>query len=151
MICLSREAKAPRLYPNRQGLRLLLPQQPLVALRRQGVGVFRFLAEPSFQLARLLQANPLRRLALRAQSLGQFFRRRLPGGLLPVGGAKAIGLEGGGRIEVGAPADLVLIDTNHPNWMPVNNPVHQLVHTEDGNAVHTVLAGGRVIVENRRV
>lgn len=68
-----------------------------------------------------------------------------------VGGAKAIGLEGGGRIEVGAPADLVLLDTNHPNWMPVNNPVHQLVHTEDGNAVHTVLAGGRVIVENRRV
>src|SRR5882724_6494884 len=56
-----------------------------------------------------------------------------------------------GRIAPGWKADMVFLDLDHPNWIPVNNPVNQLVHTEDGNAVHSVMIGGRMVVENRRV
>jgi 5-methylthioadenosine/S-adenosylhomocysteine deaminase len=34
--------------------------------------------------------------------------------------------------------------------MPVNDPVNQLVHTEDGTAVHSVMVGGKMRVENRK-
>jgi 5-methylthioadenosine/S-adenosylhomocysteine deaminase len=54
-----------------------------------------------------------------------------------------------GRIAPGYKADLVMLD--HPNWLPFNNPVNQLVHSEDGNAVHSVMIGGKMVVENRRV
>jgi guanine deaminase len=67
------------------------------------------------------------------------------------GGARALGLEGHvGRIAPGWKADLVLLDLDHPNWLPLNDPVNQLVHCEDGTAVDSVMIGGRMIVENRR-
>jgi guanine deaminase len=56
-----------------------------------------------------------------------------------------------GRIARGYKADLVMLDLDHPNWMPFNDPVNQLVHSEDGNAVHSVMIAGRMVVENRRV
>ena len=56
-----------------------------------------------------------------------------------------------GRIAPGWKADLVMLDLDHPNWLPLNNPVNQLVHTEDGTAVDSVMIGGRMVVENRRV
>ena len=28
-----------------------------------------------------------------------------------------------------------MLDLDHPNWLPFNDPVNQLVHTEDGTAV----------------
>jgi 5-methylthioadenosine/S-adenosylhomocysteine deaminase len=45
----------------------------------------------------------------------------------------------------------VFLDLNHPNWLPLNNPVNQLVHCEDGSAVDSVMIGGRMVVENRRL
>src|SRR5438105_3556768 len=56
-----------------------------------------------------------------------------------------------GRIARGYQADLVMLDLDHPNWLPLNDPVNQLVHAEDGNAVHSVMIAGRMVVENRRV
>ena len=56
-----------------------------------------------------------------------------------------------GRVARGYKADLVMLDLDHPNWLPFNDPVNQLVHSEDGNAVHSVMIAGRMIVENRRV
>jgi len=56
-----------------------------------------------------------------------------------------------GRIARGYKADLVMLDLDHPNWLPFNNPINQLVHSEDGNAVHSVMIAGRMVVENRRV
>jgi 5-methylthioadenosine/S-adenosylhomocysteine deaminase len=68
------------------------------------------------------------------------------------GGARALGMDGRiGRIAAGYKADLVFLDLDHPNWLPLNDPVNQLVHAEDGNAVHSVMIGGRMVVENRRV
>ena len=40
--------------------------------------------------------------------------------------------------------------STHINWIPCNDPTNQLVHTEDGSAVHSVMVGGRMVVENRR-
>ncbi len=68
------------------------------------------------------------------------------------GGARILGFEGRiGRIAPGYKADLVLLDLDHPNWLPFNDPVNQLVHCEDGTAVDSVMIGGRMVVENHRV
>ena len=68
-----------------------------------------------------------------------------------VGSARALGFEGKiGRLETGYKADIVFLDLQHPNWLPFNNPTNQLVHTEDGAAVHSVMVGGRMVVEARR-
>ena len=68
------------------------------------------------------------------------------------GSARVLGFgDRTGRIARGYKADLVMLDLDHPNWLPFNNPVNQLVHSEDGNAVHSVMIAGRMVVENRRV
>lgn len=56
-----------------------------------------------------------------------------------------------GRIAPGFQADIVFLDLGHVNWLPLNDALNQLVHSEDGNAVHSVMVGGRLIVENRRL
>jgi 5-methylthioadenosine/S-adenosylhomocysteine deaminase len=68
------------------------------------------------------------------------------------GSARALGFGNRiGHIAPGYKADLVLLDLDHPNWMPFNDPVNQLVHCEDGTAVEGVMVGGRMVVENRRI
>lgn len=68
------------------------------------------------------------------------------------GGARALGFAGKiGRIEAGYKADLVFVDLDHINWLPHNRTVNQLVHVEDGTAVHSVMIGGRFVVENRKL
>jgi 5-methylthioadenosine/S-adenosylhomocysteine deaminase len=67
------------------------------------------------------------------------------------GSARALGFgDKLGRIEKGYKADLVFIDLTHINWIPCNDPTNQLVHTEDSSAVHSVMVGGRMVVENRK-
>ncbi len=68
------------------------------------------------------------------------------------GGARALGFAGRiGRLMPGCKADIVMLDLDHPNWLPFNDPVNQLVHTEDGTAVASVMIGGRLVVDNRRL
>jgi 5-methylthioadenosine/S-adenosylhomocysteine deaminase len=68
------------------------------------------------------------------------------------GSAHALGFGGRiGRIAPGWKADIVMLDLDHPNWLPFNDPVNQLVHCEDGTAVASVMIGGRLVVEDRRV
>ena len=68
------------------------------------------------------------------------------------GSARALGFAGRiGRIAPGYKADIVMLDLDHPNWLPLNDPVNQLVHCEDGTAVASVMIGGRLVVDNRRV
>lgn len=68
------------------------------------------------------------------------------------GSAKALGFGGKlGRLAPGYKADIVFLDLAHINWIPLNNPVNALVHTEDGSAVHSVMVGGRMVLENRRL
>lgn len=68
------------------------------------------------------------------------------------GSARALGLEKQiGRIAPGYKADIVFLDLHHINWIPTNDPVNALVHTEDGTAVHSVMIGGRMVVEDRKL
>ncbi len=68
------------------------------------------------------------------------------------GGARALGFAGRiGRIAPGYKADIVMLDLDHPNWLPLNDPVNQLVHTEDGGAVASVMIGGRLVLDDRRL
>ena len=67
------------------------------------------------------------------------------------GGARVLGFgDAIGRIAPGALADLVFLDLGHLNWIPVNDPVNQLVNTEDGSAVDGVMVGGRTVLWNGR-
>jgi guanine deaminase len=69
-----------------------------------------------------------------------------------VGSARALGLgERIGRLEKGYKADIVFLDLGHVNWIPCNDPTNQIVHTEDGAAVHSEMIGGRMVVENRKL
>jgi len=68
------------------------------------------------------------------------------------GSARALGWGSRlGRIAAGCKADLVFLDAGHVNYVPLNDPVNQVVHAEDGTAVRRVMIGGRVVVENGRV
>jgi len=64
------------------------------------------------------------------------------------GGAQILGLEGIGSLEPGSKADIVFLDLEAINWIPLNDPIHQIVHVEDGTSVDAVMAGGQMIVEN---
>jgi len=65
-------------------------------------------------------------------------------------GAEAFGLAGG-RVEEGAAADALLLDPDHPMLVPEHSQVANLVYAADSACVDTVLCGGRVLMEHRRV
>jgi 5-methylthioadenosine/S-adenosylhomocysteine deaminase len=67
------------------------------------------------------------------------------------GSARALGWEDRiGRLAPGFKADIVFLDLEHPNWLPHNDPVNQLVHTENGGAVDSVMVGGRMVLDRGR-
>ena len=55
-----------------------------------------------------------------------------------------------GSLEIGKKADLVLHDTDRPEWRPLLNVMNQLVWSADGRGVHTVLVDGQTVVEAGR-
>jgi cytosine/adenosine deaminase-related metal-dependent hydrolase len=66
-------------------------------------------------------------------------------------GAAAMGLgDELGAIEAGKRADLVLFDTQRPEWQALWNPVSNLIYNTDGRSVHTVVIDGRIVVEDYR-
>ena len=63
------------------------------------------------------------------------------------GGARALALDDRmGRIAPGFLADIVFLDLGSINYIPLIDPVNQLVHTEDGSAVDAVMIDGRVVL-----
>ena len=67
-----------------------------------------------------------------------------------VGGARTLGLDGIGRLAPGYKADVVFLDLGRINWIPLNDPLLQIVHVEDGGSVDAVMVGGKMVVENGR-
>ena len=65
-----------------------------------------------------------------------------------LGGAAAMGASAEiGSLEPGKRADVVLHDTDRPEWRPLLNVMNQLVWSADGRGVHTVFVDGRKVVE----
>lgn len=64
-------------------------------------------------------------------------------------GARALGLQADiGSIEVGKKADLVIFDTRRAEWSAVFDPINNLVYSADTRSVRTVVADGRVVVDD---
>jgi 5-methylthioadenosine/S-adenosylhomocysteine deaminase len=69
-----------------------------------------------------------------------------------LGNARTAGLDGQlGAIRPGYKADLILIDLNDVAYLPFNSAARQLVYTEAGRAVESVIVDGRVVIKERKV
>jgi cytosine/adenosine deaminase-related metal-dependent hydrolase len=66
-----------------------------------------------------------------------------------LGGARTMLMEDQiGALVPGMKADIVLHDTDRPEWRPLLNVMNQLVWSADGRGVHTVIIDGAVVVED---
>ena len=74
-----------------------------------------------------------------------------------VEGAQAIGLgDRIGSLETGKPADLIIVDVNTPNLLPmIDSPVRtlvpNLVYAGTGKEVQTMVVAGRIVMRDRNV
>jgi len=69
-----------------------------------------------------------------------------------LGNARTAGLENElGAIRPGYRADLILIDLNDVAYLPFNSAARQLVYTEAGRGVESVIVEGRVVIRERKV
>ena len=87
----------------------------------------------------------------RGPHLDDWLSTRDVAAMATVAGASALGLGNLGRIAPGYKADLVFLDLASVNWIPLNDPVNQLVHCEDGTGVDSVMIGGKFVVEDRKL
>jgi len=68
------------------------------------------------------------------------------------GSARAMGFGGTvGEIAPGHKADIVFLDLGHINYVPWHDLVTQIVFTENGAAVDSVMIGGRLVLDHGRV
>ncbi|MGB3315009.1 MAG: amidohydrolase family protein [Albidovulum sp.] len=65
--------------------------------------------------------------------------------------ARALGRDDIGRVAVGAKADFVLLDLNHPSMLPMSDPLTSLVHQAADRAVRDVFIDGRQVVAGGKV
>lgn len=56
-----------------------------------------------------------------------------------------------GSIEIGKDADVVLFDTQRPEWQPLINPVANLVYSATGDSVRDVFVAGEHVVSGGRL
>jgi 5-methylthioadenosine/S-adenosylhomocysteine deaminase len=69
-----------------------------------------------------------------------------------IGNARTAGLGGRlGAIRPGYKADLILIDLSDVAYLPYNSAARQLVYTEAGRGVETVMVDGRIVIKDRVV
>ena len=79
----------------------------------------------------------------------QMFPAEMAFEMATLSGARTLQMEDTiGSLEPGKKADLVLHDTDRPEWRPLLNVINQLVWSADGRGVHTVLVDGKVVVED---
>jgi hypothetical protein len=69
-----------------------------------------------------------------------------------LGGARGAGLHLEiGALEHGMAVDLAILDLTDPSFVPLNSAARQLVFTEAGRGVETVIVDGRVAVRERKL
>ncbi|MCJ7623369.1 MAG: amidohydrolase [Anaerolineaceae bacterium] len=64
-------------------------------------------------------------------------------------GAEAVGFPESGQIEIGAPADIILLNLDAPHMRPVHNLVANLVHSARGSDVTDVMVDGQWLMRDR--
>jgi cytosine/adenosine deaminase-related metal-dependent hydrolase len=69
-----------------------------------------------------------------------------------LGNARTAGLSGTvGAVKPGYKADLVLINLNDTAYLPYNSAARQIVYTETGRGIESVMIDGRMVMDGRRV
>ncbi len=68
-----------------------------------------------------------------------------------LGGARLLGREDIGRLTVGAKADLLLVDAEHPAMKPLRDPLRSLINSAADRAVKHVYVDGERVVDDGRV
>ena len=56
-----------------------------------------------------------------------------------------------GALEPGKEADIIIINLKTEAFTPLNDIYNHLVYCEDGSDVETVISGGKIIMENRKL
>jgi guanine deaminase len=68
------------------------------------------------------------------------------------GSARALGFgDAIGRLAPGAKADIVFLDLAHVHYVPLGDLLGQIVFTESGAAVDSVMIGGRMVLDHGRI
>jgi cytosine/adenosine deaminase-related metal-dependent hydrolase len=103
-----------------------------------------------------LDLHDVMRLSIMLQRPGEPDRRKWPTAhdalrMATINGGRAMRISDLGRLVVGAPADFTLHDLSSVSWTPLNDAITQLVFAASGATVDTVIVGGRVLVEGRRI
>ena len=82
----------------------------------------------------------------------QMFPAEMAYEMATLGGARTMLMQDQiGSLEVGKKADVVLHDTDRPEWRPLLNVINQLVWSADGRSVHSVWVDGRQVVDDGRM
>lgn len=69
-----------------------------------------------------------------------------------INGAKALGMEQEiGSLEKGKKADVIMLDMGGVEWIPVHNPIQNLIYSGTGHSVQTVIIDGRIVMEDREI
>ncbi len=66
-------------------------------------------------------------------------------------GARALGWADMGTISVGKRADLVILETTGPHWVPDYDPVSQVVYAAKAADVTTVIVDGRIVMRDKEI
>lgn len=92
------------------------------------------------KLAKISKMDPL---ALNAKAVVE---------MATIDGARALHMEREvGSLEAGKKADLVLISLQEPNAVPMYDVYAQIAYSLKGSAVQTVVIGGRVVMQDRKL
>jgi len=67
------------------------------------------------------------------------------------GGADGMGWTEAGRLDVGALADIVLLDLTEVTLTPMHDPASHAVYAANGQCVHTTICDGRVLMEGGEI
>jgi guanine deaminase len=67
------------------------------------------------------------------------------------GSAKVLGFDKIGQLAPGYEADIVFLRLDSPHFVPLRVPLIQMVFGESGASVHTVMIGGRIVLQADRL
>ena len=95
-------------------------------------------------------------LAAKLQKLARMDPRALPAeqvvAMATINGARALHMEKQiGSLEAGKKADVILIRTDAPHATPMYNIYSQLVYALKASDVDSVIVGGKIVMEHRRI